>query len=262
MKGGAILLSLFLLIGGLENLRALPADPAGGAGFMVIASYAQGAASDAAVPLSIRNNKYYLESIRLTGLAQDSYEEGDYDASVDYASEALRYARLSDEYVALQLKIREADQAIAAAKGRIDWAVSVGAPARYPAEYGVAEAEYGNARTARSEEDWDEAVAAARRVLAVLAGVEAAPARIVLPAQYTVRAWNISKDCFWNIAGRDWVYGDPTKWRLLYNANKANLPKSDNPDLMEPGMVLDIPSIRGEERQGLWDAAKEYPPLP
>jgi nucleoid-associated protein YgaU len=83
----------------------------------------------------------------------------------------------------------------------------------------------------------------------------------LLPGQYTVRPWAISRDCFWNIAGRSWVYGDPYQWRLLYNANKAKLPDPDNPNLIEPGMVLDIPRIHDEIREGLWDANKTYPPV-
>ncbi|GHU47252.1 hypothetical protein FACS1894200_02310 [Spirochaetia bacterium] len=74
-----------------------------------------------------------------------------------------------------------------------------------------------------------------------------------LPAQYQVRPWAISLDCFWNIAGRDWAYGDPTKWRILYNANKTKLPDPNNPDLIEPGLILDIPRLNNEQRQGLWN---------
>ena len=74
-----------------------------------------------------------------------------------------------------------------------------------------------------------------------------------LPAQYTVRTWANERDCLWNIAGYSWVYGDPRRWTDLYNANRARLPDPSNPDLILPGMVLDIPSIRGETRQGMWD---------
>jgi hypothetical protein len=30
------------------------------------------------------------------------------------------------------------------------------------------------------------------------------------------------------------------------------MPDPANPDLIEPGMVIDIPSIRGETREGMW----------
>jgi nucleoid-associated protein YgaU len=209
--------------------------------------------------------------LRLTNLAQESYAYGDYDASSNYADEALRYAQLSDEYVALQLKIRETDDAIAAAKFRIDWAVSAGAPRSNPEEYEKSEQAYAEAVSFRGEESWDEAIAAARRVIDFLAYISIPaptppPAPVPegnpeLPARYMVRPWASSRDCLWNIAGRSWAYGDPHKWRLIYNANKAKLPDPDNPDIIEPGMVLDIPSAQGERREGIWDADKTYEPI-
>jgi hypothetical protein len=226
------------------------------------------------VPESLRNNRYYMESLRLTDLAQESYVFGDYDLSTSYAEEALRYAQLSDEYVALQLKIKEADDAIAAARSRIDWAERVGAPRTNPGEYGAAAQAFNEAVAYREDEAWDEAIAAAGRVVDYLAYIDGSmppaaappPAAPVerpasLPAQYTVRPWASAKDCFWNIAGRPWAYGDPYKWRLIYNANKAKLPDPNNPNIIEPGIVLDIPSAQGESRSGLWDANRTYPPL-
>jgi nucleoid-associated protein YgaU len=218
------------------------------------------------VPASLRNNRYYMESLRLTDLAQESYEFGDYDASTRYAEEALKYAQLSDEYVALQLRIKEADDAIAAAKSRIDWATRVGAAQTNPDEYGAAEQAYGEAVAYREEEAWDDAIAAAGRVVDLLAYIDGSMPVVVekpllLPGQYTVRPWAVSRDCFWNIAGRSWAYGDPYKWRLIYNANKGKLPDPNNPNLIEPGMVLDIPSVQGEDREGLWDPDKTYPPV-
>ena len=234
------------------------------------------AATDPVIPGSIRNNKYFLESVRLTNLAQLAFEEGDYDASTQYSEEAVRYAQLSDEYVRLQLKIKETDDAIAAARKRLDFAASVNAATRYPTEYSNAQTAYTEARGFRAAESWDDAIAAANRVLAALAYVNseapppaAPPAVIVqqpgptlLPSQYTVRPWNLSKDCLWNIAGRPWVYNDPKQWKLLYDANKARMPDPNNPDLIHPDMVLQIPSIKGESRQGMWNTYTTYPSLP
>jgi tetratricopeptide (TPR) repeat protein len=248
-----------------------PANGRGSVQFIALAAYAQSASSDAApaIPQNIRNNRYFIESVRLTNLAQEAYEYGDYDASIEYAAEALRYARLSDEYVALQLKIKETDDAIRAARTRINWAASVGAAERYPYEYSEAQTYFTAANTARAGEDWDGAIRSATRVIELLALVTEAPAvqpqpvveTPALPAQYTVRPWNVSKDCLWNIAGRPWAYGDSSKWRLIYNANKSKLPQPDNPDLIHPGMILDIPSINGELRQGMWDPNRTYNPL-
>ena len=228
-----------------------------------------GAVDDSEVPRSIRNNRYFIESVRLTNLAQLSYEEGDYDTSTRYSEEAIRYAQLSDEYVRLQLKIKETDDAIAAARRRLDYAASINAASRFPAEYGRAQAAFDEARSLRAAESWDPAIDAANRVLVALAYIDneqgadrTAEGPTSLPSQYTVRPWSVSKDCFWNIAGYPWVYNDPWKWKLLYDANKSKMPEPDNPDLINPNMVLDIPSIRGESRQGMWEAGKTYPSLP
>ena len=84
---------------------------------------------------------------------------------------------------------------------------------------------------------------------------------ITLPATFKVRPWASSKDCFWNISALPEVYGDPHKWRVLYNANKSKLPNPDNPDLIEPDTVLDIQPIKGETRQGEWESGKKYEAL-
>jgi hypothetical protein len=234
-------------------------------GLILLAAVIAGAAASdgPVIPANLRNNQYYLESVRLTKLAQQTYETGDYDASSEYAEEALRYAQLSDEWVALQLKIKETNDAIAAAKSRLDFADSFGAAGIYPAEYGNATRAYGEALNYRSGEEWDNAIAAARRVIDFLAYIQApvVPLKPNLPAQYTVQSWAGERDCLWNIAGRSWAYGDPHQWRTLYEANRAKLPESNNPDLIEPGLVLDIPSIHGEYREGFWDANKVYEPL-
>jgi hypothetical protein len=250
---------------GGDDLSPAFGEPLPPAPITLVPLFALAAAASAdvptVIPANIRNNQYYLESLRLTQLAQEAYDYGDYDSSTQYATEALRYAQLSDEYVALQLKIKETNDAITAAKTRLDWADSVGAPTRYPAEYNQAQTAYEEAVAERAAEAWDPAIDAAHRVVAALAYVQEAPAGTPLPAQYTVRPWAISRDCFWNIAGRPWVYGDSAQWRLIYNANRAKLPQPDNPDLIHPGLILDIPSIGGEVRQGMWDPGKTYDPL-
>jgi nucleoid-associated protein YgaU len=141
------------------------------------------------IPDSIRRNEYYLESERYLALAQEAYNAGDYDTATEYAEEAARLARLSDEYIAQQT---------------------------------------GSG---------------------------------VLPATYTVREWDVHGDCFWNIAGQPWAYNDPFRWRVLYEANKEKLPNPNNPNVVEPGTVLTIPSIKGETRQGEWVSGRTYEPL-
>ncbi|MCL2761728.1 MAG: hypothetical protein FWD36_00785 [Treponema sp.] len=159
-------------------------------------------AEEQEIPQNIQNNEYFLESQRLAKLAQEAYDYGDYDASANFAHEAIRYALLSDEYVAQQTGTATPSGTVIRDDGTLP-----------------------------------------------------------LPATYTVRTWNAHRDCLWNIAGYPWVYGNPRQWRVLYNANRSKLPDPNNPNLIEPGTVLDIPSIKDEVRQGSWDTNKTYPSL-
>ena len=214
--------------------------------------------TDGEIPGEIYNNRFFLESQRLAKLAQETYNYGDYDASYSIARDAFHYAVLSDVHVA-----------IATAKFRLDSAVTSGASKQYPTEFGEAQVWYGVSLRARDDEEWDKSIEAAHKVVELIALIRAPDQAVVqvsdetypLPASYTVRSWMTFRDCFWNIAARPWVYGNPYQWRTLYNANRSKLPDPDNPNLIEPGLVLDIPSIKGETRQGAWDSGKSYSPL-
>jgi len=204
-----------------------------------------------AITQIILNNEFYLESVRLNKLASEAYEYGDYDASAKYAEEALRYAKLSDEYAANKL-IEEAKRLLA-------WADENNAASRYPGEYHNGKAFYGTAVAENSIDERERAIIAAAKSIEILSFLQDQWGKIaVLPGQYTVRTWAGEKDCLWNIAGYPWVYGDPRKWKELYKANKDKLADPNNPNLIEPGMILDIPSVKGEVRQGMWDIHANY----
>jgi hypothetical protein len=158
-----------------------------------------------------------------------------------------------------QQKRSEANDAMATAKERLDWAAGENAATNYPENYAQADAAYTNGENALNAKDWNGAILAADAVMNALALVmERAP----LPSQYTVRTWTGERDCLWNIAGRAWVYNDPLQWTRLYEANRDKLPNASNADDIDIGTVLDIPSLNGEPRQGMWDENKEYQPLP
>ena len=59
---------------------------------------------------------------------------------------------------------------------------------------------------------------------------------------YTVQ----SGDTLWSIAASRGVYGDATKWRLLYDANRDVL---KSPDRLKAGMSLRIPRAEGASGQ-------------
>ena len=90
------------------------------------------------------------------------------------------------------------------------------------------------------------------------APVSQTTSRTVLPGQYTVRSWTTTGDSFSAIAGWSWVYNDSSQWRVLYDANRDRIPQPDNPDLILPGMIMIIPSLAGEVREGMWDANTTY----
>jgi hypothetical protein len=205
-------------------------------------------AEDSNIPQSISNNEYFKESVRLTNLAYDTFEYGDYDASASFAEEAIYYAQLSDEYVA--------DQLLVEAKRLLDWADSNNIAARYPNDYNESKGYYETSVLARFNEEWTESIDSAMKSIEILSALETGRSPSSLPSQYTVRTWASVRDCLWNIAGYSWVYGEPRRWRELYEANRSKLPNPENPDLIEPGMVLDIPSIRGEVRRRMWEPGR------
>ena len=112
-----------------------------------------------------------------------------------------------------------------------------------------------NAETAFDGEDWAKATEYAKASLAALDGVrEITP----LPEYYIVKPWAETKDCYWNISGRPYVYNNPLLWENLYQANKQSMPKPEDPNLIHPGMKMKIPSLTGEYRKGTYDPKKSY----
>jgi len=55
---------------------------------------------------------------------------------------------------------------------------------------------------------------------------------------YTVGTWAENRDCLWNISGKSEIYGDPFQWPKIW---QANTDKIKNPDVIQPGWVLNIP---------------------
>jgi LysM repeat protein len=54
----------------------------------------------------------------------------------------------------------------------------------------------------------------------------------------------VKGETLWALAAR--YYGNPYRWPLIFDANASQL---ENPDVLEPGQVLIIPGIRGEEAE-------------
>jgi len=226
---------------------------------LFVTAFAFAVEGEEGIPEGIANNEYYRESLRLTRLAMEVYELGDYDASANFAHEAVRFAELSDEYVSTQL--------IAEAARLKTWADNNNVAARFPNNYEEGVNQYEAAVAFHSDEEWSDSITASTKSIEIFAAFYTGPHTAARPGtttparpaysgqlarQYTVRTWRVERDCLWTIAGYPWVFGDPWRWRELYEANKDRMPEPANPDLVLPGMVLDIPARAGENRQGMY----------
>ena len=204
---------------------------------------------------SYKNNTYQKLADEYTKKAEKAMDAGEYDDAIKYSEEAQKNAELSKAFVARMLAMGEAEDNIKLAKNRLAWAEKIDAPNIYPMAYTAAKENLENAETSFDAEEWGRANEYAKLSLAALEGVtETTP----LPAEYIVRPWAETKDCYWNISGRPYVYNNPLLWENLYQANKSKMPKPEDPNLILPGMKMTIPSLTGEYRTGTYDPKKEY----
>ena len=213
--------------------------------------------------VSYDNNEYQRKSRAYSELARRAYSEGDYDASIEYSRLAEENAQKSADYIQYMLARVEAEQAMNRARTRYTWAKNNKAEEKYPEAFKTATEALQAGNTAFGNKDFDVAVVCAKKVLdalAVVTGDESSFA--TLPAQYRIRTWRGERDCLWNIAKDKAIYDNPYLWRKLYEANKNKLPDPNNPDWVEPGIILTIPSLRGEKRDGMYDPAVTYEKLP
>ena len=219
---------------------------------------------------NLQENKHQRAGREYEKQAREAMDAGNYDEASTYANLSTEEYRKSREYAdALKLKFRAAN-AINLAQRTITDVSNVKTTADfYAKEIATAKATLAEARKLFSEENWLESRAKAEEALFLLKDirrVEAEPKQKatssnVLPRYYTVISRPTSTDCYWNISGMNGIYSDPTLWKELWNNNKSSMKDADNPNLIFPGMVIEIPSLKGEKREGNFDPKKTYPVL-
>jgi nucleoid-associated protein YgaU len=201
---------------------------------------------------SLQDNEYYRKMVELKRQSETAFEDGDYAEAKRLAEEASGYKELSDQWIATQLAAYRARSALVRLK---DMLIRYDRPAlreQYPEELTEARALYDQAYAEfYDEEAYETSLATSRRGMNILSAIDYV-ATGSLPAAYRVRLIPGNRDCLWNIAGYEFVYGDPFSWRLLYEENKEKLPEPDNPHLIHPDMILTIPEREGEHRSGTW----------
>ncbi len=206
---------------------------------------------------SYKNNTYQKLANEYTKKAVAAMDAGEYDLSIEYSKKAEENAALSKAYIEMMTAKTTADNAINLAKNQMKYADSISADKNFPMAYTAAKENLDNAEKAYASEDYVKATEYAKACVTSLDGIkEVTP----LPEFYIVRPWAETKDCFWNISGRPYIYNNPLLWENLYQANKKNMPKPEDPNLIHPGMKMKIPSITGEYRSGTYDPKKEYEP--
>lgn len=216
---------------------------------------------------SLLDNEFYNKAKDLVAQSEQALQAGDYDTAASLSAEANENLAKSDEYVATKMMFYRANGWLAQANDRIAYAKSIKADTNYKDAYAKAVTAAGGAKVALDAEEYEQSIGLSKTALAALANVgpvvAKTPPPVVeetpLPQYYTVKLVISRRDCFWRIAGFPFVYNDPWKWRLLYDANKSLLGKPDNPDLIEPGQRFIIPSASGEVREGDYDPEVTYP---
>lgn len=206
---------------------------------------------------SYKNNTYQKLAREYTIKAEKALDAGEYVLAEEYAAKAKENAELSDQYINHMLAKENAEKNLNLAKNRVAFVEGIHGKENYPIAYEASTKALAQAESAFAKEDWDNANAYALQVLDILSEVkEITP----LPKYYVVRPWATDRDCFWNISGRPYVYNNPYLWENLYEANKQALPKPNDPNLILPGMKMEIPSLTGEYRDGTYNPKTEYEP--
>lgn len=249
-----------------------------------------------ALAASYVDNQYQKLAEAYAVRAEKAFEEGEYDLAVEYTAKAEENAELSRQYVEMMLLRADADTQIRVALNRLVWARSIKADENFPDLYQRSFELVQQAQVAFSGERYEEAKSLALQSMDALAGLqemdeerkrleeealaaarakeaeealaaarakEEADRKAGIPAgtypeYYIIHDWYKTKDCFWNIAAKPFVYNDPFKWEVLYNANRGILENASNPDIIQPEIKIRIPSLAGEVREGTYDPNLEY----
>jgi nucleoid-associated protein YgaU len=196
---------------------------------------------------SLYDNEYYKQSVEYSQKAQSALDEGEYDKSYEYAVKSREFAALSRAYIAEMTKAYRARTSLSYAKERIELARRINLDNSDSDLYNSAFGFFTDSKADFDVKKYDDSLEKSQKVIELLKDIKGGS---MLPAFYEVILNVESRDCLWKIAGYDFVYGDPYKWPKLYEANRNILKEPDNPDLIFPGQILRIPSIKGELREG------------
>lgn len=242
----------------------------------------------AGIPVTAQNllqdNPHARRAQQLRQQAETAMDEGEYELALEYAEEADRERELALEWAEQRVWAFRANSMRNRAREQIIYANRINAEEHYPEAYQIATTTMDEAEEDFREERYEASFPKFRLVRDTILPLQPIrrpveprqemvttpvpprgtpptddgdAAEEVLPRYYVVRRIPENRDAFNKIAGYDFVYGDRTRWRPLYEANKHLLQDPDNPDLIQPGMRFEIPSLDGETRSGVWQPPEE-----
>ena len=194
----------------------------------------------------VTESENYRLALQFRQRALIALQNGEYEQSIEFSGEAERYsmlAREQAELIALQFRARgwRNRAADSLAQGRR-------ASSAYEDIVETAGVAFDRGATQFDNEQYEPSIESFGQVVNLLASVT----DDVLPRFYTVRLIPGNRDTLNKIAGYDFVYGDRRQWRKLYDVNRSKLRQPNNPHLIHPGLVLEIPAIGSEVRSGTW----------
>lgn len=205
---------------------------------------------------SLKDNPDYRKSVELKRQSETAFDEGDYLQAKSLAEESQKYAALSDQWIAMMLNRYKANSALRRFEKSLNSAANINGAVNFPDEYAEGKKLYEQAYQEFRAESYKDSYETSLKGIDLLSAIVYMPREGggPLPSRYVVRDLPSGKeDCLWNIAGYDFIYSDPWMWKKLYEANKEKLVDENNPHLIHPGLILDIPVQSGEERSGTWD---------
>jgi nucleoid-associated protein YgaU len=209
------------------------------------------------LPLGAQNlledNPHARRARDLRAQAAQAIENGQYDLSIEYAQEARKEREQAVTWAEGQVWAYRANSMRNRALEQMAYADRIDAATHYPKEFQLARTTMEEAEADYSAKQYEQSVPKFRLVRDTISPLKPVrPATATLPRYYVVRLIPEDRDTFNKIAGYDFVYGDRTKWRPLYEANRSILHDPNNPHLIHPGMRFEIPSLEGEKRSGTW----------
>jgi nucleoid-associated protein YgaU len=224
---------------------------------------------------SLLDNQYYKQAQDLLAKSQAALDAGDYDGAAVLARQAKDALGQSDQYVAVTALAYRGQGWLGMANDRVAYAKSIKADVNFKDAYDKASALAASAKTALDAKNYQDSIDQSKAAIDALKDIKTVtvaaapapapepvtPAGVDLPEYYVVRLIMSARDCFWRIAAYPFVYNDPWKWKILYEANKNVIGDPNNPNLIEVGTRFVIPSLAGEKRSGDYDPSTEYPAL-